>query len=530
MPDDAYIETSVTAEPIPAAIYCRVSSTKQKTQGAGLASQEHRCRQYAEPKGYDVEMVFPDDASGGGTFLKRPGMVAMLSYLDAQPHKKYRVVFDDLKRLARDTQFHIALRQEFDARDARVECLNFTFEETPEGQFVETMMAATGELERKQNRRQTVQKMKARIEKGYYVFSAPVGYRYERNPAHGKILVRDEPLASIVQEALEGFAIGRFQTKAEVQRFLEDQRAYPKSTKTGHIHPQRIQQLLTRSVYAGIVEAPKWNVSPRKGHHEPIISVETYEKIQTRLNGKTVKAAMRLDINEAFPLRGFVQCSCCGQRLTASWSRSKTGKRHAYYWCKTRGCSEHRKSIRRADIEGAVEDVLASLQPQPALTKAATAMFRRAWHIRTEQAKGAMHAAKEKLNIIDRKIESLLDRIINAEQTAAISAYERKTAGLEREKLILQEKAEKPAVPNHTFEDLFELAMHFLASPWDIWQKGGLEWKRTVLNLAFVEPISYCREKGIRTPEITLPFKVLGEHNMQFLQVADRGGFEPPTP
>ena len=41
-----------------AVIYCRVSGKKQKAEGSGLDSQEHRCRQYAEAKGYSVEAVF----------------------------------------------------------------------------------------------------------------------------------------------------------------------------------------------------------------------------------------------------------------------------------------------------------------------------------------------------------------------------------------------------------------------------------------------------------------------------------------
>ena len=32
--------------------------------------------------------------------MKRPGMVALLSYLDAQPDQNYVVIFDDLKRFA----------------------------------------------------------------------------------------------------------------------------------------------------------------------------------------------------------------------------------------------------------------------------------------------------------------------------------------------------------------------------------------------------------------------------------------------
>ncbi len=55
-----------------AIIYCRVSTKAQTTRGHGLGSQETRCRQYAETKGYDVAAVFPDDVSGGGDFMKRP--------------------------------------------------------------------------------------------------------------------------------------------------------------------------------------------------------------------------------------------------------------------------------------------------------------------------------------------------------------------------------------------------------------------------------------------------------------------------
>ncbi|MEM6758326.1 MAG: hypothetical protein AAF601_02490 [Pseudomonadota bacterium] len=39
--------------------------------------------EYAESKGYDVAAVIPDDVTGGGEFMKRPGMVALLSFIDA---------------------------------------------------------------------------------------------------------------------------------------------------------------------------------------------------------------------------------------------------------------------------------------------------------------------------------------------------------------------------------------------------------------------------------------------------------------
>ena len=141
-----------------AVIYCRVSSKKQAGEGSGLDSQEHRCREYASSQGYEIVGVFPDDVSGGGDFIKRPGMLALLAYLDAFPSESFVVIFDDLKRYARDTEFHLKLSREMQTRNAVRECLNFKFEDSPEGKFIETIMAAQGELEREQNGRQVVKK------------------------------------------------------------------------------------------------------------------------------------------------------------------------------------------------------------------------------------------------------------------------------------------------------------------------------------------------------------------------------------
>src|SRR6056297_1176124 len=262
-----------------ALIYCRVSSSKQRLEGSGLESQEQRCRAYADDKGYEVEAVFPDDVSGGGDFMKRPGMVALLSYLDAQKGKPYVVIFDDLKRFARDTEFHLKLRREFTKRGATIECLNFSFEDTPEGKFIETIIAAQGELERDQNRRQVKQKMMARVEKGYWVFHAPVGYKFITERAHGKLLAPDEPIADCLREALNGYADGRFRSQAEVQRFLESKPEFPKDAPNGKIRAWKITKLLRNPLYAGYVHSETWDVSLRKGHHEALIGFGTHEKI-----------------------------------------------------------------------------------------------------------------------------------------------------------------------------------------------------------------------------------------------------------
>ncbi len=511
-----------------AIIYCRVSSTKQKIDGGGLESQEHRCRQFADSRGYVVEAVFPDDVSGGGDFMNRPGMVALLSYLDAQPDKNYVVIFDDLKRFARDREFHWKLRRELAERGASPESPNFNFDDSPEGEFVEAIMAAQGHLEREQNRRQVLQKMKARVENGFWVFRAPVGYKYvSAKGAGGKVLVPDEPLASEVREALKGYASGRFASQAEVQRFLEGCVHFPKDFPDGGLRPMTVTRLLKKVVYAGCVEAPKWGVSVRKGEHEGLISFATHERIQDNLAGGARPAARR-DFNEDFPLRGFVSCNVCGNAMTSAWSKG-CRQHYAYYRCMTRGCSEKSKSIPRAKLEDGFEKVLKTLQPKKQLFELAKVMMQDAWDARLNSVMDAQGEVKRQLKAVEKQIESLLDRIVDAGSQSVIKAYETRLAKLERQKIVLEEKTQTIVPKKGKLEECIELSLKFLSNPWDIYKNGSYAMRQVVLRLAFVEPLPYCRNDGYGTPKISFPFKMLGGSSGRNEEMVLQGRIELPT-
>ncbi|WP_187429842.1 hypothetical protein ROLI_010610 [Roseobacter fucihabitans] len=493
-----------------AIIYCRVSSKGQETDGHGLESQETRCRQYAKAKGYDVAAVFPDTMTGGGSFMKRPGMVALLSFLDAQPNEKFVIIFDDLKRFARDREFHFRLRQAFRDRQARLECLNFSFDETPEGEFVETIFAAQGQLERKQNARQVSQKMKARMQSGYFVHRAPVGYRYEAQKGRGKILVPNAPLSDIIREAFEGYASGRFQTQAEVKRFFEGFTYFP-HLKKGRLTQQRVTDILTHPIYTGHICSENYGINWLKGQHDPLISLETFDKVQERRAGK-VKAPKRKNIGDTFALRGIACCAACDVPLRSSFTRGNGGQ-YAYYLCQTKGCEAYGKSIKRDKIEGDVGEIIKTLQPNPSAIRMMTDMFRQIWEARRAQAASAKTEAKKELSRIDKRIDALLGRIVNAQSDAIVPVYEGEIVALERGKAILAEQMQKQAEPKGSFEEKLEPAIMFLASPWKIWETPGsaqVNLRRLVLKLALKTRIKYCRNDGARTPEIAFPFKSLG--------------------
>lgn len=488
-----------------------MSSKAQEEDGHGLQSQETRCREFAGKQGYQVAAVFPDTITGGGDFMKRPGMVALLSFLDAQPDTKFVVIFDDLKRFARDTKFHLDLREAFRARGATIECLNFKFEDTPEGEFIETIMAAQGALERKQNGRQVAQKMKARMQLGYWVHTAPVGYRYKTMKGHGKVLIADEPHASHVREALEGYAMGRFQTQSEVTRFLETKPDYPHNID-GRIRDKRISDLLRQPLYAGYVCSEVYELNWLKGQHDGLISMETFEKIQHRLQS-TAYAPARKNIGEDFALRGFATCGDCNTPLRSSWAKGKY-KRYPYYLCQSKGCDSYGKSIPRDKLEGAFGEVVKSLEPSPKLFLLARTMFKDAWNARLGQTKHASQNVKSQIAEADKQIESLLGRIMKTTNDSVIGTYEEKISLLEKDKARLAENLTKQAPASGRFEQILELSLQFLSNPWKLWESGEITLRRTLLRLAFTEGFAYHRNEGARTPQISLPFKALGVFQM----------------
>jgi site-specific DNA recombinase len=195
-------------------------------------------------------------------------------------------IIDDISRLARGLMAHFELRVKIGDAGGVLVSPSIEFGEDSDSQLVENLLASVSQHQRQKNGEQTVNRMRARTQNGYWVFQAPVGFKYERTSGHGKMLVRDEPNASAVQEALEGFASGRFATQVEVKRFLERHPAFPKDLPNGEIRNQRVYDILTRLVYAGYIEVPNWGVSLRKGQHEGLIDLETFEKIQARLKSR----------------------------------------------------------------------------------------------------------------------------------------------------------------------------------------------------------------------------------------------------
>ncbi len=461
-----------------------------------------------------------------GSLINRPGMQGMLTYLRKNKRQPHVVIIDDISRLARGLDAHLQLRADIGNAGGILESPSIEFGEDSDSKLVENLLASVSQHQRQKNSEQTRNRMRARVQNGFWVFQAPVGYRYQRTSGQGNILVRDEPLASIIQEALEGYASGRFQMQAEVKRFLESHPEYSRDRR-GEVRNQQVTDLLTRSVYAGYVEAPNWEVGLRPGHHEPLISLETFRKIESRLKGNA-KVPARKNINMDFPLRGFVTCGHCGTPLTACWSTGRHA-RYPYYLCPTRGCASYGKSIKRDVLEGEFEGLLQILKPTEGLFNLARMIFEDLWNHRLNAQKIRVQSLTIEIEKIDKNIEQLLDRVVASDSPSVIRAYENRIKDMEVQKMELREKMASCGKPLRHYDEIFRTAMEFLAKPHKLRHSERLEDKRAVLKLTFSDRLAYVRNEGFRTAKTTLPFKVLADFSGGKNTMARPRGFEPLT-
>ena len=84
-------------------------------------------------------------------------------------------------------------------------------------------------------------------------------------------------------------------------------------------------------------------------------------------------------------------------------------------------------------------------------------MFKDAWDLQAAKAKQALREIDGQLDAIDVEVSKLVDRIVSASQPRVIDAYEQKIEKLERDKLILREKAASQPSKRRSFDETFEL-------------------------------------------------------------------------
>jgi len=142
--------------------------------------------------------------------------------------------------------------------------------------------------------------------------------------------------------------------------------------------------------------------------HTPLISEELFESAQTRLNAKSTP---HVRLNEDFPLRGFIKCTC-GGGLTAGWSKGKMGKHYARR-CWQKGCAG--TGIAREQLELHWVQLLGMMEPATRFLEQLPDIARREWSTRKIQIAKDSEVLNRRMNEQNALNERAIKAKLNGE-------------------------------------------------------------------------------------------------------------------
>src|ERR1035437_3711552 len=259
----------------------------------------------------------------------------MLSYCKVQRNKVRYVVVQDLSRFARNNrdqgeaifqlqQSGLSLRSTYES----------SIDESAGGKLTANIFGSFNQFFSDSHSEKQRDRKRLAVAGGRVPWRAPIGY-INISAKDGSNIKPDEMYAPLVRRAFELASTG-LRKKTEILAALTKEGFSAPSGKP--LAGQTLDHLLQNPLYAGWVTLPSEpNVQPVRGLHEPLVSQETFDRVQAVLHGKKPPMSPRRKTNPDFPLRRLVRCEACGTPLTGAYCKGRGG-RYPRYWCRQEGC------------------------------------------------------------------------------------------------------------------------------------------------------------------------------------------------
>ena len=328
-----------------AALYLRVSTTRQAEHDVSIPDQKRQGEAYCEARGYQLVETFVEPGNSA-TNDRRPEFQRMIEAATAKPASFDVVVVHSFSRFFRD-EFEMEFYYRKLAKNG-VKLVSITQElgDDPIHDMMRRIMSLFDEYQSKENAKHVLRALKENARQGFWNGSLPpIGYRVvaaEQRGAKVKKKLEIDPLHAetirlIYRLALEGEgSSGQMGVKAIV-KYLNGKGIFTRDG--GRWGIGQVHRILTRRTYIG---EHRFNRRSNKGEVKPedevitvqvpaLIERETFDAVQKLLQARNPKTELpaRVVIGPTL-LTGICYCGNCGGAMTI---RTGKGGRYRYYAC-----------------------------------------------------------------------------------------------------------------------------------------------------------------------------------------------------
>lgn len=307
---------------IKVAIYVRVSTQEQAKEGYSIHEQIDRLTKYCEAHGWEVYKVYTDPGFSGAD-TNRPGLQAMLK--DVRRGRVNKVVVYKLDRLSRSQKDTLELiEDEFLDHTVDFVSMSENFDtSTPFGRAIVGILAVFAQLEREQIKERMAMGKEARAKEGKWNGgqNSPLGYDY----INGELVIN----AFEALQVKEIFELASKNISSYRITELFNKKGY--NTRYGTWESSTIRRALRSKYYLGYTQ---YNGEWHKGTHEPIISQELFDEVQTIMDKRADDYNSSRGTGKITSyLGGYLWCSHCGGKYTKITSkRNKPGGEGQYVY------------------------------------------------------------------------------------------------------------------------------------------------------------------------------------------------------
>ena len=483
-------------------IYVRVSTGRQ-VLGTGLETQERDCRGYAQHEGWTVLRVFREEGESAKT-KKRTELQAMLRACKAANPRPAYVLVHALDRFARMGIDHDALREELLELGIKLRCVLTPLGETPYDRYIERVLSGLPQLDNELRGERSLAGMKMRVEQGKWTFKAPIGYINGKDIQGNKTLLHDTKRAALIKEAFEMYATGLY-TKEQVRARINGKELRTKKNKPiGH---EGFDRMLRNPRYAGLLNVRKWDMAV-KGSFEPIVSQQTFQRVQDVLQGRRKTVTPRQRNRSDFPLRHFVLCGYCRKPLTGSPSKGKMGVKYNYYRCQNRACPAKPKINVRAEVMyDRFVQFLREQQPDSSYLRLFHKVVLDVWQSKQADAISLKRNFERQVDELNDRKRKLLEAMIY-HQSISRAEYDQMRVPLDEELTTAEANLMQAQESEVSVEKVLAFAEDLLLNVGGVWERCSLDQKQRLQQVLFPAGIEYA-DGVYRTQQTSFLFRGL---------------------
>ena len=312
------------------AIYVRVSTEDQAEEGYSIGVQTEKLQAYCTAHDWNIVNTYTDPGFSGSN-MERPALKRMLDDIKNGLIDMVLVYkLDRLSRSQRDTLYMI--EDTFIANNVGFVSMTENFDtSTPLGKLMIGIMSAFAQLERETITARMQMGHDARAKDGFFHGGpyAPIGYDY----IDGELIINEYEamqVRKVYELTFTGMPI------YSVYKYMRD---HGYTHKYGKWSDGAVRSCINTIIYTGQIS---WKGEVYPGRHEPIIDIDTFNKMQDYMNNRNLGKFSKHPFQRTTLLGGIIFCGNCGARYYCKQNVSKRPgitPAQRYYTCYSRGKS-----------------------------------------------------------------------------------------------------------------------------------------------------------------------------------------------